>query len=93
METFKYKPNLKKRIFATIIDYGIFILVFFLYLRYFGQKDTEGGLSVSGFLGLPIDIFWFVYFVVVENILGATLGHLAFDLRVIRLDRKKIKFY
>ena len=92
METFKYKPNLKKKIFATIIDYGIFILVFFVYLRYFGQKNTEGGLSVSGFLGLPIDIFWFVYFIVVENILGATLGHLAFDLRVIRLDRKKINF-
>lgn len=92
METFKYKTNLKKRIFATIIDYGVFLLGMFVYIQYFGHPNNEGGKTVSGFLALPIPIVWFVYFVAVEAIFGATLGHQAFDLAIITLKREKIRF-
>jgi uncharacterized RDD family membrane protein YckC len=41
---------------------------------------------------LPIPIFWFLYFVVVEAFYGATLSHQAFNLKVLKIDRKEISF-
>jgi len=54
---------------------------------FFGQDNEEGGKTVSGFLALPIPIFWLVYFVVIESIYGATLGHQGLDLKVVTINR------
>jgi len=89
---FKFKTNLKKRIFATILDYGLYLLTFYVYLMFFGHENEEGGQTVSGLLALPIFIAWFVYFVVIEAFHGATLGHLGFNLKVLTLNRKDIEF-
>ncbi|HSD14757.1 MAG TPA: RDD family protein [Flavobacterium sp.] len=90
--TFKFKTNFKKRIFATIFDYGIFFLVFYTYILLFGHETEEGNQAVSGLLALPVPIIWFVYFVIVESSYGGTIGHQFFDLKVLTLNRRKIDF-
>ena len=92
MNTVKYKTNLKKRIFATLIDYGVYAIITFVYIIYFGSDSNESSKSVSGVLTLPLLVVWFVYFVVIESKYKATLGHQAFDLKVITADRKEINF-
>jgi uncharacterized RDD family membrane protein YckC len=85
---FKYKANLKKKIFATILDYTLFSLPTFMYVMFFGQDNEEGGRTVNGLMALPIPIFWLIYFVIVEAIWGATLGHQGLDLKVVTTNRK-----
>lgn len=90
--TFKFKTNLRKRIYATLLDYGLYLLVFYVYVMFFGHDNDEGGQTVSGLLALPIFIAWFIYFVVIEAFYGATLGHQGFNLKVLTLNRKDIEF-
>lgn len=84
------KSNLKKRTLASIVDYGFFLSITFAYIMYFGEPDGEGGYSVKGILALVVPIAWFLYFVVVETINEATLGHQAFNLSVKTEDGKSI---
>ena len=89
---FKFKTNLKKRILSTLVDYGLYFLFFYAYIDFFGHENDDGLITVDGILGLPIFIVWFLYFVVVESINGSTLGHMAFNLKVLTLNRKEINF-
>lgn len=88
----QYKPNLRKRILSTLLDYGLFLFITFIYVMYFGYNNEEGGKTVDGFLALPVPVFWFIYFVLIESFYGATPGHHAFNLMVLRIDRRKITF-
>jgi uncharacterized RDD family membrane protein YckC len=90
--TYKFKTNLKKRIYATLLDYGIYVIFFFLYVDFFGHDASDGGKVVNGFLALPLLIVWFIYFVILEAFYGATPGHLVLSLKVVLLDRKEIGF-
>lgn len=90
--TLKFKTNLKKRIYATLLDYGLYLLAFYVYVMFFGHDNNEGGQTVSGLLALPIFIAWFIYFVVIEAFYGATLGHQIFNLKVLTLNSKDIEF-
>lgn len=90
MEQFKIKKNLKKRIFAALIDYTVFFLMFYIYLLFFGAYDHDGSLKVHGWKVLPLLIIWLGYFVIFEGIFGGTLGHLALGLKVTKLDRRDI---
>ena len=89
---YKYKTNLKRRIFATIIDYGIYFVFFYFYVDFFGHTNDSGGKTVEGWLALALPLFWFIYFVVVEAYSGATLGHHNLNLLVITTTRNKIGF-
>ena len=89
---FKYRSNLGKRIAATLIDYGLYFLLFVTYVKWFGHSDNIDGKIVDGLQALPIFIFWFFYFVCVEALLNATLGHFLLHLRVVSIDRKSIDF-
>lgn len=77
------KPLAKtyKRVFATLIDYILYFLVIMVYMMFFG-KETIDGYEVTGLKTLPIMLFWFFYFVFVEGIWHATLGHQLFDIKV-----------
>ncbi len=86
MTNSKLQPNLSKRFFAAFFDYGIFYIVTFWYTYQFGSLDFEGSYSVHGLKTLPIIIFWFIYFPVIESFNGFTLGKKLFGLRVIRDD-------
>ena len=89
---FKTKPNLKKRIIATLLDYALFLLSTYLYIMLVGQENDEGGKTVNGLLALPIPIVWFIYFVIIEALYGATLAHQGLYLKVLTVDRKEIEF-
>jgi len=85
-----YKPNLRKRTIAAILDYGFFYTATFAYIMYFGEDDEEGGKTVRGLLAVVVPIAWALYFVVIETISEATLGHQALNLSVKTIDRKPI---
>ncbi len=87
-----YKTNLKKRIIATLIDYTIISIITYLYIELLGDDTPDGSKEVNGLLTLPIFIFWFLYFVVIETFYSATLGHQALYLKVVTVDRKVIGF-
>ncbi|MFT6333389.1 MAG: putative RDD family membrane protein YckC [Halioglobus sp.] len=78
-----------KRIFATIIDYFVFTLTFFIYALYFGE-ETIDGYTVTGIMVFPIIIFWFCYFIAVEGFYQATLGHQLFNITVRQENNKSI---
>ena len=78
------------RIAATLIDYGIYIILFFVYVTTFGDKDDQGVYAVNGALALPVFIFWFLYFVVLEAYNQATPGHDILKLVVVKTKGEKI---
>ncbi len=86
------KRYLGPRIAATLIDYGIYFILFFLYVYTFGQKTDEGGYEINGVLALPIPIFWFLYFVVLESVNQATPGHDICKLIVVQTSGERITF-
>jgi len=78
-----------KRVFATIIDYGVFFLIMWVYMMYFGEETNEG-YEVNGIMTLPILILWFFYFVLVEGFWQATIGHQLLNLKVCQDNYKEI---
>jgi len=86
----EYKKYIKLRIFATLIDYTIYVIVFWLYVYCFGTKNGAGGYEVQGMPALPIFIFWFLYFMGTEAINGATPGHDICGLIVVKSNGEKI---
>jgi uncharacterized RDD family membrane protein YckC len=76
------RPNIGKRIGATIIDYGIIIAFFTVYVYSVGEPNDEGGYTVTGLPALVPVGFWFIYLIVLEYKWGSTLGHLIFRLSV-----------
>jgi uncharacterized RDD family membrane protein YckC len=84
------KPYLKLRIIATIIDYGIFCILFYFFVSGFGQPKEDGSTEVTGSLVLVIPTFWFLYFVVLEATNGATPGHDICKLKVFKTDGSKV---
>lgn len=86
----KFKSNFLKRILATVIDYSIFIFLFYWYLKYMGAKNEKGGYTVTGFPAIIIPLFWFAYFVLTEAIYGGTPAHLLFRLKVVTVKRNEI---
>ena len=81
---------LRKRIFAFLLDYLIYFTFCLFYLIYFGDKNDEDAYSVSGFKAMSIFVFWIIYFIIIESILKATLGHYLLNLKVIQIDNKEI---
>ncbi|KAA9035911.1 RDD family protein [Ginsengibacter hankyongi] len=79
------KTNLKKRIIATLLDYTLFSFATFIYIMLAGHNNDEGGKTVNGLLALAIPAAWFIYFVVIEALNGATLAHQGLDLKVLTI--------
>ncbi|BAU52286.1 RDD family protein [Mucilaginibacter gotjawali] len=89
----EYKRYVKLRIFATLIDYSIYLTIFFLYCYVFGVKNPDGAMEVNGLPALPLFIFWFLYFPGTEAINQATPGHDICKLIVVRTNGDKISFW
>lgn len=87
-----YKPHLKLRIFATLIDYGIYFTLAYFYVLLFGEETSDGGYQVTGLAFHPIWIFWIIYFVGLEAFNSATPGHDVFKLKVTKMTGEKIGF-
>lgn len=90
--TLVHKTNFKKRFFASLIDYALIFGLTYIYIDNFGTANEEGVKTVTNLMVLPIPIVWTIYFVVIESIYGGTLCHLAFNLKVLNIDRREIDF-
>jgi uncharacterized RDD family membrane protein YckC len=88
----EYNRYVKLRIIATLIDYGIYLLLVVIYLYCFGTKNDDGNMEVQGSLTLPIFLFWFLYFVGTEAINQATPGHDICKLIVVKSQGDRISF-
>ncbi|GAB3934194.1 RDD family protein [Mucilaginibacter myungsuensis] len=86
------RPNIKLRIIATLIDYGIYFTVAITYIMFFGEENGNGTTSVNGLAALPVFILWFLYFVVTEAVNQATPGHDICKLKVVGMKGEKIGF-
>lgn len=82
------KPNLRKRIFAGLIDYTLLIGVTIVLFIYFGKK-IENGYQLNGFPALVNALIWFGYLIGFEVKFGGTLGNLMFDLQVLSIKDSK----
>jgi len=87
------KPYLKQRCIATLIDYGIFLTLCYIYIITFGTETEQGIIQVTGLLTLPIPICWFIYFVMTEAINQSTPGHDICKLKVYKSDASRIGLY
>lgn len=87
-----YKPYLKLKILATLIDYGIYVILFYLYVTLVGQQKADGSWEVTSLPALPVFLFWVVYFVGLEALNQATPGHDIFKLKVVKTTGEKIGF-
>lgn len=87
----KAQPSLGKRAIASAIDYALIFGLTFVYILYFGERDFQGGYTVTGWKALVVPLVWFLYFVVAEAKFGQTLGHALFDIKVVRIDEKPLR--
>jgi len=94
MQLYEVKPQayLKLRIFATLIDYGIYFIIFVLYVTLLGIETTSGTWEVTGLPALPVFLIWLIYFPGLEAFNQATPGHDIFKLKVIKVTGEKIDF-
>jgi len=83
------RAYIKLRIFATLIDYGIYGIFYFGYIYAFNESTQAGNMTVTGLTALPIFLVWFLYFVVIESISG-TPGHDICKLKVVKINGSKI---
>lgn len=84
------KPNIEKRILATVIDYTIIYFVFYVFLELFGEPDEEGGTHITGMVGMFPFLFWFIYLPISEWKFGATMGHQLFKLKIVSLSKRPL---
>ena len=81
--------SVRRRSLATCFDYGLYFVFSLLYIATYGEVNSAGTREVQGVMTLPVLFVWMIYFVVVEAVSGATLGHHILGLKVQSVTRKK----
>lgn len=81
-----YKNNIRRRICAAIIDYGIIYGFILAYLFSYGTVNSEGKYTVEGLKALPIILFWFILTIGLEQAVSATIGNGIMGLKVVAED-------
>jgi len=84
------KTNLRKRIAASFLDFSFMVIFFLLSLLVLQKSKDVGTLNLSPNLLIPLVVYWFLYFVGLESIFGATPGHKLLKLEVVSLENRKI---
>ncbi len=90
-ETKISKDVLKKRVFASVIDY-LTLLLFILFLPVAIGEKTGTEYKVDGILALLPILYWIVYFIVAEKLFSGTFGKNLLGIRVESSDGRKITF-
>jgi|GEM_PF-304302 len=86
------KTNLRKRIAASFIDLGVLVIIILVNLLIFLKPLPNESITINPWIILSVALFWFVYFIGFETLLGATPGHRLLNLKVLSLERKPIHF-
>jgi uncharacterized RDD family membrane protein YckC len=74
--------RVRKRVFAALIDYAIYFVMFAFYIFTFGDPNDSGGYTVNGMKAVPLMLIWFFYFPVMEGLFGQTFGKKVLGVRV-----------
>lgn len=90
-ETIISKEVLRKRAFASLIDY-LTLLLFTFFLPFVIGHKTSTGYEIEGILALLPILYWIVYFIIAEKIFSGTLGKSLLGIRVESSDGRKITF-
>jgi uncharacterized RDD family membrane protein YckC len=85
-------PYVGRRVWATVIDYMIIILLSASSIYLVGDRQDNGAYVVTGWLAMAPQALWFVYFVIAERYLGGTFGHQLFKLKVVTMDGSGLFF-
>lgn len=85
------KINITDRIFAGLIDYVIVFGITFLLVFIFGNENSEGGYTLSGFPAITPILSWLILIVGVESFFGATMGNLIMNLKPIPISGEERK--
>jgi len=83
---------LSRRAIAALLDYGLFALLVFAYVSYFGEVDDSGVTVVSDRLALPPLILWAFLFPYTESCFSTSLGKRLFGLRIVSNDKRPLTF-
>ena|SRR5688572_24126244 len=89
----EYLAKVRKRGLGAAIDYAITYTVTIAYVIAFGQANDGQDRTVDGVEALPLVIFWFLYFPVMEGVTGQTLGKKIMGIRVIMLSGSDITIW
>jgi len=87
------KRYFKRRLIATLIDYGIYLFLYFIYLYCIGHKNEAGEMEVDNLQALQLILLWFFYFIGTETLNQATPGHDICKLIVVKSNGERITFY
>ncbi|MFD0793377.1 RDD family protein [Mucilaginibacter litoreus] len=86
------KPYFLHKVLATLIDYAIYFVVYYVYIYVFNESTEPGKMIVNNLMVLPLILFWFIYFVVLEAANSCTPGHDILKLKVYKTDGGKPSF-
>lgn len=75
-----------KRFIAGLIDYTLIFVIMYFYIDAFGEPNGEGGLSVTGFRVLPVNLAWFILTIGFEQMFGSTLGNGIIGIKATHID-------
>lgn len=84
-----------RRFVAILVDSILLGIVFGVIGALFGQFHASGGsvsVSLTGVPAVLTFVIFFLYFIVLEAALGATLGKLLLGIRVVNVDGSRISW-
>jgi|TARA_B100000378_G_scaffold31506_1_gene23563 uncharacterized RDD family membrane protein YckC len=80
------ESNIKRRILAGIVDYGIIYLFSFASIFLLGEPNDEGTYQLNGAPALIPVVFWLLMTVGCESGLGGTVGNSLVGLKAIPIS-------
>ena len=84
-----------RRFLAVLVDSILLGIVFGVIGALFGQSQASGGnvsVSLTGVPAMVTFVIFFLYFIVLEAVLGATLGKLLLGIRVVDVEGSRISW-
>ncbi len=86
----KTEPNLIRRIFAFLIDYGIIFAIFIPMVNHYKDKVNH---STDVYLALALLGLWICFLIITEMTIQSTFGNYILGLKVIQKNGSKIQVW
>lgn len=84
--------SVRSRAYAALLDYGLYVACWFVYIYVFGVPGLEGGYQVTGIRVLPLILLWLLLFPALEGWIGRTIGKGLLGLQVVESSGTDITF-
>jgi uncharacterized RDD family membrane protein YckC len=87
----KTSPNIGKRFFAALIDYGIINTINFLLIINLGTPDNEDNFHLEGWPVTILIFVWAFMTIGLEQLFGSTIGNSIVSLKPVPLYKSQTK--